>query len=78
MGASKKPIIGKINVANGAVDQPVITALPALLANGIATITSKPAIIKQVTSTSNQFIFLSRIPARNLPIAVDAARILAI
>src|SRR5690349_22582180 len=77
-GASNNPIKGKIYAATGAFNQPVIFFPDSVFASGIATIIRSAASNNVPIKTYNQFNFFKTSPAKNLPNAVEPARILPI
>src|SRR5258708_1691534 len=78
MGEIKSPINGKINAPRGAEAQLVTGRSLDFCASGIAITTRIPADNKHTIKTVYQCIFLSTTPAVKRPIAVLAAKMLAI
>ena len=73
-----KPTIGKIKPINGIWETESIRIESKFSAFGKINPTIAIAIIMQTVTNVSQFIFLTKTPASNLPIAKDMANILAI
>ena len=78
IGAKNNPITGKANATNGTSLKLVIASLPRSLDNGTINNTTAADKAKHPSNTKSQSNLFKITPARNLPIAKERDKILAI